>query len=351
LTSWKACTAMMLLVTLSMFVLVGLLFGLVFGTAFDCVEYLTIRSTLFMLLFGLIAMLACYFATPRDLSVGKDWIPILRPDAPHLVDAVIRMSVEAGIPVPRLYVVPSRVPNAFCYGRKPDKAFICINSGLLDLLSERELEAVIGHEISHLAHKDSIVNGIARNCAKALTISSFLVGILSIIFLGSMNAETGQRSGSNVAGPAVLILIIFGLLFLLFAALMLATVPGAAIVMRFGVSRNREYLADAGSAEITGDPQALIDALRKMDSACAGGDARYKAGEASKFTVDPNGVRGRERFTYKVMSTHPSTKDRIKRLEKIRDRMEAERPPSAVPIEAAETSAEEPLGGEQGDAE
>ena len=148
------------------------------------------------------------------------------------------------------------------------------------------------------------------------------------MFLGSVNQSTGKRSGSN-AGPLILVLLVIALAMLVFAAILVVTIPGACIITRYAVSRNREYLADEGSARATGNPLSLASALRKLEDGCAGGNATVDAADSMKWTVDPNCARKRG-FMKNIMSTHPSTESRIKRLEKLSEELENEKKPIMI---------------------
>lgn len=322
MSSWKRDTAICFGVVLLMYALVGLVFGLVFGTLFDCVADLTVKSVLFMLLVGLVAIGISCLAVSGKGSPGKDWIELDRSRNVGFFDRLDGICANAGMATPPVYVVPLSFPNAFAWGKSPENCFIAVTEGALRMLSEEEVLAVLGHEISHITHRDTLVKGVAGYCTKALTVSTMVIMILSVMLLGSVNAETGRRSGGGgAAGPAILILLAVAVFLMIFAGILALTIPGACLVTRFGVSRNREYLADAGSAEITGNPRALISALEKMENGCANGTARYNASETMSWIVEPNSLKNRG-IMVSLLSTHPSTADRVARLEKIAEMME-----------------------------
>lgn len=312
---WKRDTIFCLMTIMIMFVFVGIVFGLVFGYYLDNTEYLLPRAVAFMFLVSMVTIVACYTIVPKGCRPNKDWIELKGKEMEPLYSGIDVLCDRLKIPTPRVYVILDPYPNAFAYGRTPDKAFIVLTKGLIDTLDNDEIFAVIGHELSHIAHRDTLVKGIANNCTKALTTSSILIGLISLMFLGSVNQSTGKRSGSD-AGPAVLLLLAFALIMLLFAAILVVTIPGACLVTRFAVSRNREYLADEGSARITGNPLALANALRKLENGCVNGHASMGAADAMRWTVDPNCARKRG-FMNRITSTHPSTESRIQRLEKL----------------------------------
>ena len=322
MSSWKRDTAICFGVVLLMYALVGLVFGLVFGTLFDCVVDLTVKSVLFMLLVGLVAIGISCLAVSGKGSPGKDWVELDRGRNAGFFDRLDEMCARAGMATPPVYVVPVDFPNAFAWGKSPERCYIAVTEGALRMLSAEEVLAVLGHEISHITHRDTLVKGIAGYCTKALTVSTMVVMILSVMFFGSVNAQSGKRSGGGAAGPAILILMVLALFLLLFAGILALTIPGACLVTRFGVSRNREYLADAGSAEITGNPRALISALETMERGCADGTGRYSASDTMSWIVEPNSLRNRG-IMVSLLSTHPSTANRVARLEKIAEMMES----------------------------
>ena len=237
------------------------------------------------------------------------------------------MCDNLGVPTQRIYITQDRFPNAFAVGRSPDNAHICMTRGLIETVNGEELAAVLGHELSHIAHRDTLVKGIARNCTSALTSSSMMIGLISLMFLGSFDSK-GNRSGSS-AGPFVLILMIIAVVMALFALVMVVTIPGACVITKGVVSRNREFLADEGSARITGNPLALASALRKMEDVCVNGTAHIKAVDAMKWTVDPNCAKGRG-IMDRITSTHPSTEERIRRLEMLARELKEEEEPLMI---------------------
>ncbi len=209
-----------------------------------------------------------------------------------LVELVHGLAQRAGLPLPRVYIIESSQPNAFATGRNPQHAAVAITRGILDLLDERELRGVIGHELTHVKNRDTLT----------MTVTATLAGALSTLAHFAMFFGAAGNHRDRNAGPiATLALIILA--------------PLAAMLVQMAISRTREYEADAGGAEISGDPMALADALRKLDYA-AGRIPNYIAqnnpGTAHMFIVNPLSGRAMDN----LFSTHPATENRIAALKK-----------------------------------
>lgn len=208
--------------------------------------------------------------------------------APELYGLVAKLAKKANLPMPKVYIIDSPIPNAFATGRDPEHAAVAVNSSLVDLLSRDEIEGVLAHELSHVKNRDILVSTIAATMAGAIsTIAQWGM------FLGGGRDEDGE-SRNPIASILVMLL-----------------APLAAMLIQMAVSRSREYMADKSGGEICGNPDALADALLKLEAYSRRGvmPAATEA-TAHMFIVNP--------FTaadvQKMFSTHPSTEERVRLL-------------------------------------
>jgi len=216
--------------------------------------------------------------------------PIERHEAPELYDIVASLSDRAGIPVPKLFVAPTKSPNAFATGRDPDHATVAVTEGILESLSREELEGVIAHELTHIRNRDTLTQAVVGTVAGAIT---FIGRILTFGALyGPVTRD--RRQGANP----------FGVLFLIVLA------PLAAALIQFAISRTREFSADLGSAEITGNPAALASALEKLEAMGHQIPMNGNPAMSPLLIVNPLSTQGLQ----SLFRTHPSTEERVRRL-------------------------------------
>ncbi|MCL5408995.1 MAG: zinc metalloprotease HtpX [Candidatus Omnitrophica bacterium] len=210
------------------------------------------------------------------------------PDLYHLVGEVVSV---AGLPMPKIYIIPNDSPNAFATGRDPQHASIAFTHGILDLLNKDELKGVIGHELSHVKNRDILIATIAATIASAISMIGFMVRWGAIF--GGLG---GRNEDENIVS-----LVVLGIL-----------LPLSATMIQLAISRNREYLADETGAKFCGNPLFLANALRKISR----GIAREPMNNANPATTH---LYIMNPFTKKSMlslfATHPPTEERIKRLE------------------------------------
>lgn len=216
--------------------------------------------------------------------------PIAREQAPELYDMIARLSERAGIPMPKLFVAPTKSPNAFATGRDPNHATVAVTEGILELLSPEELEGVLAHELTHVKKRDTLTQAVAGTIAGALT---YLGQILSFGLLYGPVTQDNRRGRNPL-----------GLLFLIVLA------PLSASLLQLAISRTREYAADQGSAQITGNPLALATALQKLETVSREIPMNGNPTMAPLLIMNPLSGEGLQ----SLFMTHPPTEERIRRL-------------------------------------
>jgi len=207
-----------------------------------------------------------------------------RSEAPELYDMVDRLRQNAGLPMPRLFVIPSDQPNAFATGRNPEHAAVAVTNGIVRLLSKQELEGVLAHELAHVKNRDILTGSIAAALATSITM------------LVRFGMFFGGRDRDNVIG----------------SILMLILAPIAAMLIQMGISRAREFAADRDGARICGHPKSLASALQRLEHGAEAIPMDANPATAHMFIVNPfAGLKGGLRSLF---STHPPTEERIRRL-------------------------------------
>jgi len=217
--------------------------------------------------------------------------PVTREQLPRAYEVVERLAAKDGLPMPKIYVIPSESPNAFATGRNPQHASVAVTHGILGLLTDEELEGVLAHELGHVKNRDILTSSIAATLAGAITL------IARMGYWASLFGGYGGRGGRSRNGG-------------LGALLMLIVAPIAASLIQLAISRSREYEADATGAHTTGNPYALARALEKLEDYSKRVPLQASASTAHLFIIAPliGGGVGR------LFSTHPPTRERIRRL-------------------------------------
>ena len=236
-----------------------------------------------------------YFVAGSETLALSGAQQIQKADNPRLYRIVENLAITEGLPMPKVYIINDPAPNAFATGRDPEHAAVCATSGLLDLMTDRELEGVMAHEMGHVKNYDIRVSLIVFGLVVAIGLISDI--IFRMIFWG------GRSRNNNLGGPAFLVVIAIGLVAAILA-------PITAAVVQAAVSRQREYLADATSALTTRDPEGLETALAKLQTNFQP-VARTTSSMAHMWIADPN----RPGIMSRLFSTHPPIPDRIARLE------------------------------------
>lgn len=275
------------------------------GNAFKTAFLLTVLTLLLMfigrafggqngmviaLLFAAVMNFVSYFFSDKIALAMYRAQPVTREQLPRAYQIVERLTQRTGLPMPKIYVIPNDSPNAFATGRNPAHASVAVTQGILNLLSDEELEGVLAHELGHVRNRDILISSIAATVAGAVTMLAQM-GKWAMIF-GGMQRDDRDRGGGIAA------------------LLMLILAPIAAMLIQLAVSRSREYEADSTGAHFTGNPYALASALAKLDAYSKRVPMVATPSTAHLFIIQPLlGINFGGLF-----STHPPIAKRIERL-------------------------------------
>lgn len=242
-----------------------------------------------MLALAVVMNVGAYFFSDRLVLSMSGARALSEQEGPRLHRLVEEVAARAGIPKPRIYLIPEAQPNAFATGRNPQKGAVAFTEGLLQLLGERELRGVIAHELAHIKNRDILVGSVAATLAAAIS----SLGNLGFFFGGARDDDDGH--------PAA-------------GLLMMVLAPIAATLVQLGISRSREYLADETAAELTGDPEGLARALEKLELGTHAVPSDVAPATASLYIANPlGGLGGVTRW----LSTHPPMAERVARLRQL----------------------------------
>jgi heat shock protein HtpX len=242
-----------------------------------------------MLLVAIVMNGVAYFFSDKIAIRAARAVPVTGAQFPELYRIVKGLADRAQIPMPRLYVSPSQQPNAFATGRNPEHAAVAVTQGILPILDRRELEGVLAHELSHVQNRDILISSVAATVGAVIT---WVAHLAIFVPMGD------DDDGNPIA-----------------ALLMVILAPVAAMLIQLAISRSREFGADASGARLTHDPQALASALRKIEAYSRGTlPATTNPSTAHLFISNPfKGGAG----VANLFSTHPSTAERVERLERM----------------------------------
>jgi len=277
-----------LLITLFLLLIIGL--GWFLSYYFDRIWILVLA-----VIFSISTCFLSYWYSDKLVIASVRAKPISRKDNPRVYRIVENLCIAAGLPLPKIYIMQERQPNAFATGRNPNNAAIVLTSGLLEIMTDSELEGVISHELSHIKNRDILLSTIIVVFAGIIAIASDL--FLRISFWGGFDDDR-ERGGGYLA--------LLGILAAILA-------PIAATLIRLAISRKREFLADASGALLTRYPEGLASALEKI--------AKYpysmrRASNATAHLFIANPFRGKKTTSWftKLFMTHPPIEERIKAL-------------------------------------
>lgn len=223
--------------------------------------------------------------------------PVSAAEAPELYTMVSNLAMKASLPMPRVYVIPEDTPNAFATGRDEQHAVVAVTEGILRILNKDELEGVIAHELSHIKNRDILISSIAATLAGAIVMLANMAQWAAMFGGGGRDDEEGR------GGSGIISLILMAIL-----------APLAATVIQMAISRSREYLADAGGAQVSRKPYGLANALEKLSRASQAIPMEANPSTAHMFIVNP--LTGRSLMN--LFSTHPPIEERIARLKSMR---------------------------------
>ena len=271
----------------STLLLVVLMLGLIFAGELIGGE----RGMIFAFLISVAMNFTAYFFSDKIALGIYRAQPVTREQLPRAYEVVERLTAKEGLPMPKIYVLPTESPNAFATGRNPQHASVAVTHGILELLDDEELEGVLAHELGHVKNRDILTSSIAATLAGAITMVARM-GYFAEIFGYGGGGNRRERGGG------------------LTALLMIIVAPIAAMLIQLAISRSREFEADATGAHTTGNPYALARALQKLENYSKRLPLQATPSTAHLFIIAPllGGGFG------SLFSTHPPTKERIRRL-------------------------------------
>jgi heat shock protein HtpX len=247
------------------------------------------QTALLFLFFAALLNLGSYFFSDRIALAMSRAKPIEESEAPRLYQIVRELTTRADLPMPRLYMIPQDQPNAFATGRSPKNSAVAVTRGITQLLSEDELRGVLAHELAHVKHRDILIQSVAATIGAAITYLGY-----ALLWFG------GDDNNSPVGLIASLALVLLA--------------PIAASIIQLSISRQREFAADAGGAEICGNPESLASALLRLEEGAKAVPMQVNPASEPLYIVKPFSGKG----IANLFSTHPPIEERVRRLRQMR---------------------------------
>lgn len=244
-------------------------------------------------IFALVMNVTSYWFSDKMVLKMYKAQEVTQQQAPALYEIVESLSRAAGLPMPRVYIIPQESPNAFATGRNPKHAAVAVTSGILRILDRDELAGVLGHELAHVKHRDILISTIVAVMAGAITMLASMARWAAIF--GAFGGDRRRQGGASLL-PSLVMMIL---------------APIAAMMIQMAISRSREYMADADGAKISGHPLWLANALRKLQMGSRRAPMQATPATAHMFIVNP--LRGGG--IQSLFSTHPPIEERIAKLE------------------------------------
>ena len=250
------------------------------------------QGLIFALVLAAVMNFGSYFFSDKIALRMSNAQPVSRDEDPRIYQIVERLAAKAQIPVPKIYKIPTESPNAFATGRNPNHASVAVTQGILELCDDEEIEGVLAHELGHVRNRDILTSAVVATLAGAITMIGRMAFYAEMFGFGGGGGD--DREGGAISALAMMIV-----------------APLAAVLIQLAISRSREYEADATGARITGNPQGLARALKKIDEWSKRVPMRVSPSMAHMFICQP--LTGREMLS-SLFSTHPPIKKRIERL-------------------------------------
>ena len=249
-------------------------------------------------IFAMVMNFGSYWFSDKIVLAMYKARPVSESEAPELYAMVKNLALRAGMPMPRVYIIPEETPNAFATGRNEHHAVVAVTEGILRILGRDELEGVLAHELTHIRNRDILIGSIAATLAGAIVMLAHMAQWAAMF--GGGRSDDDEGGGSNIVSLIVMAIL----------------APIAATLIQMAISRSREYLADEGGAKISGKPYGLAGALEKLSQASRAIPMHANPSTAHMFIVNP--LTGRSLMN--LFSTHPPIEERISRLRSMRPR-------------------------------